>query len=34
VTIVAGERARRKRLHVEGIGRAELDRRLAGLARD
>jgi uncharacterized protein (TIGR00251 family) len=34
VTIVSGARARRKRLNVDGIRPEELDRRLAGLARD
>ena len=34
VTIVGGLRARRKRLHVDGIRPDELDRRLAGLARE
>jgi uncharacterized protein (TIGR00251 family) len=34
VTIVSGRRARRKRLHVDGISADELHRRLAGLAGD
>ena len=34
VTLVSGERARRKRVRVEGIDDTELRRRLQGLAAD